>query len=88
MASAKKTQDHDTIKQWIQKHQGRPAVVSATHNTDEGDGILRVKFNDNEENLEEVEWEEFFDIFDENALTFLYQDEEKGESRFFKFVND
>jgi hypothetical protein len=47
-------------------------------------GILRIDFGEPEENLKEVEWDEFFKVFDENDLAFLYQDE--GGSRFNKFV--
>jgi hypothetical protein len=39
--------------------------------------------------LEEIDWDEFFRIFDENRLAFLHQDETRdsgGTSRFNKFV--
>jgi hypothetical protein len=54
-----------------------------------GGGLLRIDFGDKEEGLEEVSWEEFFKIFDENNLAFLYQEEATsgGLSRFFKFVD-
>ena len=39
--------------------------------------------------MEPIEWDEFFRIFDENNLAFLYQEQTKdgGESRFSKFVD-
>ncbi|MBB4641896.1 hypothetical protein HNQ99_002214 [Rhizorhapis suberifaciens] len=39
--------------------------------------------------MEEIEWEEFFEIFDDSELAFLHQDEtSRGkESRFSRFVN-
>ena len=51
-------------------------------------GILRIDFGDKEENLEPLDWDEFFAIFEENGLAFLHQDKTKdgGESRFNKFV--
>lgn len=41
-----------------------------------------------DENLTEISWDEFFRIFDESAVEFLYQEETaNGEtSRFFKLV--
>lgn len=88
MSAAKTTKDHGKIKEWIEERGGRPAVVRGTEDNGEGAGLLRVKFDEQEENLEDVDWEEFFDTFDEKDLAFLYQEEIHGkESRFFKFVN-
>lgn len=82
------TTDHGVIQRWIEERGGRPAVVGATYQQN-GGGVLRVDFGDPEENLEEISWQEFFDIFDENDLQFLYQDDlESGqESRFYEFTN-
>ncbi|HZW77124.1 MAG TPA: SDR family NAD(P)-dependent oxidoreductase [Flavobacteriaceae bacterium] len=69
---------------------GKPAVVKSTEDTEKGEGILRINFPGYaEDNLENISWEEFFTIFDENKLEFLYQKETKDgeESRFNKFVN-
>lgn len=88
MSAAKTTKDHKKIQKWIEERGGRPAVVRGTEDNGEGAGLLRVKFDEQEENLEDVEWDEFFETFDEKELAFLYQEEIKGkESRFFKFVN-
>ena len=42
-----------------------------------------------EETLEQISWEEFFQVFDENKLAFLYQAKlESGEtSRFSKLID-
>jgi hypothetical protein len=49
---------------------------------------LRIDFGQPEEKLEKISWDEFFAIFDENELAFLYQDKtEDGVSRFNKFVS-
>jgi hypothetical protein len=80
MSSATTTTDHDEIRAWVEEHGGRPSMVR----TKGKGGILRIDFGEPEENLEEVEWDEFFQVFDENDLAFLYQGE--GESRFNKFV--
>lgn len=85
MAQAIRTIDHEEIREWIEAHGGMPAVVEGTHS--EGSGILRVDFGAPEDNLEAISWEEFFRIFDENDLAFVYQaDTDGAESYFSKFV--
>jgi hypothetical protein len=85
MTEAKTTTDHETIKAWAEARDGHPAKVE----TKAPGGILRIDFREPEENLEQISWEEFFRIFDESKLAFLYQEETKegGTSRFNKFVN-
>jgi hypothetical protein len=86
MARAQATTDHGVIRHWIEAHNGRPSVVRATEGRRAGSaGLLRVDFNEPEESLEEISWDDFFDTFDSNNLAFLYQDEQ--QSRFHKFVN-
>lgn len=84
---SKKTHDHNEIRKWIEDRNGRPSVVTSTNDGDSA--LLRVDFLEPDDELEEVSWEEFFRIFDENNLDFLYQEEtaDGNESRFFKFVN-
>lgn len=83
MSTAKETKNHEAIKKWAEQHKGVPAIID-THQNKKGDGILRIKFDDDNENLKEISWEDFFDKFEEHNLTFLYQDEKN--SRFNKFV--
>lgn len=85
MASATRTTDHDTIREWVEAREGRPARVKGGG---EG-GILRIDFGEPEENLESLSWDEFFAVFDENELAFLHQDEtaDGRTSRFNKFVD-
>lgn len=80
MAEATTTTDHKTIRTWVEDRDGRPAVVR----TSGKGGILRIDFGEPEESLEPIEWGEFFQIFDDNNLAFLHQEE--GRSRFNKFV--
>ncbi len=86
MAQSTRTIDHDQIREWIEERGGMPAVVASTKS--DGAGVLRVDFGEQDENLEQVPWEEFFRIFDLNDLAFLYQEEAGGgeESYFCKFV--
>lgn len=82
------TTDHKKIQKWAEDREGKPSVVESTYK--DGSGLLRINFPGYaEDNLKEISWEEFFKIFDENNLQFLYQEETKdgSESRFFKLVN-
>jgi len=84
MSEASKTTDHKTIRKWVEARGGRPSKVSGA----EDGGILRIDFGEKEPNLEEVSWDEFFEIFDDRKLAFLHQDESENgkKSRFNKFV--
>lgn len=85
------TTDHNTIRRWIEERGGRPATVRGTERGSEEAGILRVDFPDRgeEQKLEPLGWDEFFDKFEKADLAFLYQDQTKDgdTSRFFKFVS-
>jgi hypothetical protein len=76
----RRTADHGEIQRWITEHGGKPALIQG--------GILRVDFREREQGFEEISWEQFFQIFDEHALDFVYEEEppEGGEVRSFKFV--
>jgi hypothetical protein len=62
-----------------------PTIVKGTG------GVLRIDFVEGERSggrsprLEQVSWEQWFDIFDDSELTFLCSTDE--ESRFFKLVS-
>lgn len=88
-SAAEKTRDHEKIKQWVEARGGKPAVVKNTEQSDQGAGLLRVKFDESDDDLKDIEWREFFETFDNKHLTFLYQEDIQGnQSRFFKFVNE
>jgi hypothetical protein len=86
------TTDHDEIRQWAEARGGRPAAVSATGSGDDP-GILRINFDDpggdDDEGLEEISWDEWFQAFDANGLALIYQEQtaEGEESRFNKLVS-
>lgn len=84
MSESKTTRDHDTIRKWAEARDGHPAKVE----TKGKGGILRIDFGEPEENLTRIDWDEFFTIFDDSGLDFLYQDKvaDGGTSRFNKFV--
>lgn len=72
--------------EWAQERDGFPARVQGTGDGDAG--VLRIDFGSEEEGLERITWEEFFDVFDSRNLQFLYQEEtaDDEQSRFFKFI--
>jgi hypothetical protein len=88
MAESKTTSNHDEIRRWVEERGGRPAAVRETGGNGDA-GILRIDFGDDDEGLEEISWEDFFQTFDENELAFLYQEETQdgSQSRFNKFVS-
>ena len=85
MSSARATTSHETIRKWVEKHQGHPALVR----TGSGGGVLRIDFDEpggnDDTRLERVSWDEFFTVFDESGLAFLHGE---GDSRFNKFVEN
>lgn len=85
MSETKTTTDHGTIREWAEQRYGYPARVAAA---DEG-GQLQIDFGEPDTGLEEISWDQFFRIFDENDLAFLYQDrtESGGTSQFCRFVD-
>src|SRR5688572_18494221 len=91
MSSSKQTTDHQRIRRWAEARDGKPARVRSTGNDDDP-GLLRIDFpegSEDEEELEEITWDEFFEKFDEKGLVFVYQEKTAAgeKSRFNKFVN-
>jgi hypothetical protein len=86
MTAAKPITDHDEIRRWAEKRGGRPSRVK---DAGRGGGLLRFDFGDAEESLEEISWETFFEIFEDNELALLEQEKTAAGrlSRFSKFVN-
>jgi hypothetical protein len=86
--TSKTTTDQEEIRRWVEERGGRPAIVRGTENGD--GGVLRIDFpgGAGTESLEHVSWDEWFRIFDEKELAFLYQEQKaSGEgSTFFKLV--
>ena len=91
MSNAKVTTDHAKIRKWVEARQGVPVRVQSTGTGDDV-GLLRIDFPErdekDDEQLEEITWDDFFEKFDEKRLAFLYQDKTAAgkKSRFNKFV--
>jgi hypothetical protein len=87
VSTAEKITDHEQIRAWAEERGGRPARVKSTADKG-GGGVLRFDFGEKDAELEEISWDDFFRIFDENDLALLEQEETKSgkTSRFSKFV--
>ena len=86
MSAAEKITDHKKIQAWAEERGGKPAKVRDSKGPG---GILRFEFQDPDDKLEPIEWDEFFKIFDEHKLALLEQEETASgaTSRFAKFVS-
>lgn len=74
-ATSKVTSDHEEIQRWAEERGAKPSCVRGTG--DEGDiGMLRLDFPgySGRDSLEEIDWNEWFDKFDERGLALLFQE--------------
>ena len=77
-----KTTDHNTIKQWAKQHSATPATVR-----DKGQradtSIIRFDMVGSNEQLHKINWEHFFELFEQNELALVYE----PDSNFNKFIS-
>jgi len=82
--------DHDEIQQWAEERGARPACVRGT-GSGEDVGMIRLDFPGygGEQSLEHIEWDEWFQKFDESGLALLVQNKTaRGQkSNFNKLVS-
>ncbi|MFP5439073.1 MAG: hypothetical protein ACLGH8_14935 [Bacteroidia bacterium] len=80
------TISHDTIRNWAKARGGKPAVLKDINGNPSDH--LHINFLGFAEGDVPISWEEFFAIFDQNDLEFIYceQTSEGMESRFSKFI--
>jgi ferritin-like metal-binding protein YciE len=73
------TTNHDFIRQWVEERGGWPARVVGTGAENDA-GLIRIDFPgfSGEGSLERIEWEEWFEGFEENQLAFLHRDMDHG----------
>jgi hypothetical protein len=88
-AASYTTTDHDVIRAWAEARGGRPATVAGTEDSGAGGGVLRIEFDDSDNRLADADWEDFFAVFDERGLAFVYQEKTSDgqTSRFNKLVS-
>jgi hypothetical protein len=82
------TTDHEVIRDWAERRSAKPATVPGTGSGDES-GVLRLDFPGyGGEDLKHVSWDEWFKIFDDRGLRFIYQEHTKdgSQSNFFRLV--
>ena len=84
------TTDHDEIRTWVEKHDGKPASVRGTEESGEP-GVLRIDFpgGAGQKELEHISWDDWFAKFDSESLAFLYQEQkaDRSDSTFFRLVS-
>jgi hypothetical protein len=82
--------DHDEIRSWAEERGAKPAAVQSTA-SDEDPGIIRLDFPgySGAGSLEEIEWDEWFEKFDENNLALIVQEQTANgqKSNFNKLAN-
>lgn len=90
--TSRTTTNHEEIRRWAEERGGRPACVQGTGR--KGDtGMIRLEFpgapRRRDASLQEIDWDEFFQKFDQNNLALVYQDTTaRGEhSNFNKIVS-
>ena len=90
MSDSKTTTALNEIKKWAEEREGKPAKVKGVGDGKD-DGIIRIDFPgySGEDSLEPIPWDDWYKIFQERKLKFLYQDKtnDEKESRFFKLVS-
>jgi hypothetical protein len=87
-SESKTTTNHDEIRAWAEARNAKPSSVTGTGDGDDP-GVIRFNLPGyDEDKLDEISWEEFFEKFDENNLAFLYQEQtaDGEQSNFNKFV--
>jgi len=82
------TTSHDVIREWAEERDAVPATVDGTEH-DGHLGVLRFDFGGDSDRLRHVEWEEWFETFDERRLNFIYQEtrSDGSQSNFFRLDN-
>ena len=75
--------DHEEIKQWAEERGAHPACVKGTGRKKNDTGMIRLDFPgfSGEESLQEIDWDQFFEQFDENNLALVVQDKTSGGER-------
>ncbi len=89
-AKATFTTDHDEIRRWAEERGAKPACVRGTGDPHDI-GILRLDFPGytGEDKLQPIDWDDWFEKFDERGLALLHQETTaKGQkSNFNKLVS-
>lgn len=83
------TTDHDAIRDWVERHDGRPVTVRDTESGGEP-GVLRIDFpgGAGDETFDELSWDDWFAKFEDEGLAMVYQERKAdgSDSTFCKLV--
>lgn len=71
--SSHRTTDHEKIRRWAEERGGWPACLQGSE-TKGSQGVLRISFREEPEELRRISWEDFFDEFDRQGLEFVFQE--------------
>jgi hypothetical protein len=80
----KYTRDHDVIRAWAEERGGTPARVRSAGLRRDVATVLRIAFGPLPPTWESLDWDAFFNAFEESQLALLY--EETPSSRICKLV--
>ena len=82
------TTNHEVIRKWAEERNGSPATVEGTEHGDHL-GVLRIDFGAKNDKLRQIDWDEWFETFDERGLNFIYQEQRSdgSQSNFFQLEN-
>lgn len=83
------TRSHDVIRRWAEERNATPATVEGSGPEDRA-GVLRFDFPGyGGERLTPIDWDAWFEPFDQRELVFIFQEHLKdgSQSNFFQLEN-
>jgi hypothetical protein len=82
------TTDHDAIQEWVEGHGSTAAQVSEPVGDDPG-SLAVVPTDIDDDSVDLLSWDEFFEIFEDEELAFVYQTDkdDPDEQWFCKFIH-
>jgi hypothetical protein len=85
--SAEPTTDHDFIRSWVEERGGWPACVRGTGDAEGDIGMIRIDFPgfSGDESLQRIEWDQWFEQFEENQLALLHRDMKHSDGQLDRF---
>jgi len=72
------TTDHSEVRAWAAERGGMPAIVQGSQ------AELRFDWGEEDNQYMRIEWDEFFDLFEEHALAFAHIEDD--DSSVYEFV--
>ena len=81
------TTDHETIRTWVEQRGSMPARVNELAGDDPGSLAIMPKGKE-DDSLDPIPWDEFFETFEDEGLAFVYRTETMGPEKqlYYEFV--